>query len=71
MSISLVKVFVQLVLAPFKLLDILTGASEKVKAIIDKLAEFVTGLQVTFQLFGIFIDSIVMFLWFIQSYFHF
>lgn len=58
-SISLLKVFVQLVLLPSKLLNILTGASEKVKAIIDKLAEFVVGLKVTFQLFGIFIDSVV------------
>jgi len=57
--VSLTKILVAMVQAPYKLLNVLTGTATKTQNIIDSMMEFVTGMQVTFQLFGIFIDAIV------------
>jgi hypothetical protein len=57
--VSLTKILVAMVMAPWKLLNVLTGTAERTQSIIDSMMEFVTGMQVTFQLFGIFIDAIV------------
>ena len=57
--VGLAKILVEIVKAPFRLLEVLTGGALKVEAIINKMMEFVTGMQVTFQLLRIFIDAIV------------
>jgi hypothetical protein len=57
--VGLAKILVEIVKAPFRLLEVLTGGALKVKQIIDKMMEFVTGMQVTFQLLGIYIDAVV------------
>lgn len=57
--VGFAKVLVEIIKLPFRLLEVLTGGALKVEQIINKMMEFVTGMQVTFQLLGIFIDAIV------------
>jgi len=57
--VGFAKILVEIIKAPFRLLEVLTGGALKVEQIIDKMMEFVTGMQVTFQLLGIYIDAVV------------
>jgi phage-related protein len=58
-SIGIIKVIASVINGALRLLSILTGSSTTLESILNRMMEFVTGLQVTFSLFSIYIDGLV------------
>ena len=57
--LKFVEALVNLIVLPFRLAAALDGCIGKTQSMVEMLADFITGLRVTFNLFNIFLDGVV------------